>query len=88
MTHYLRRCQQAVRISAFDSISGTELVSRSLTVDVPAGEEAPVRQLMVQQFSRRGDGEVAFRALVVMQDDSLHMLAPPGEKCFCNGRVI
>lgn len=69
---------QAVRISAFSSSTGSELVSRSLTVEVPAGEEANVRQLTVQQFDRRGDGETTLRALVVLEDDSVYLLAAPG----------
>lgn len=72
---------QAVRISGFSLSSGAELLSRSLACEVTGGGAAVagVRALAVQQYSRRGDGEVAVRALLVMEDDSLHMLAAPGQ---------
>ncbi|KAF2360185.1 Pyrrolo-quinoline quinone repeat [Trinorchestia longiramus] len=68
--------RQAVRISGFSVSAGTELVSRSLSFSV--GGAAGVRALAVQQYHRRGDGEVGVRALVVMEDDSIHMVASPG----------
>lgn len=72
--------RQAVRISGFSLSSGAELVSRSLACEVAGvgAAVAGVRALAVQQYSRRGDGEVAVRALLVLEDDSLYMLAAPG----------
>uniref|UniRef100_A0A2P2I5T1 ER membrane protein complex subunit 1 n=1 Tax=Hirondellea gigas TaxID=1518452 RepID=A0A2P2I5T1_9CRUS len=73
--------RQAVRISGFSLSSGSELVSRSLSVELPAadGEAVPaVRHLSVEQYSRRGDGEIAVRAFLVMEDHSVHLLAAPG----------